>query len=106
MIATTNLTSNLDKAFERRFLYKIEFKKPEIAAKVKIWKSMIPALTQEECLLLAEKYGLSGGEIENIGRKVTINGILYSTKPTAKYIDTLCKEESLNKRNKLNPIGF
>lgn len=28
MIATTNLTQNLDKAFERRFLYKIEFSRP------------------------------------------------------------------------------
>ena len=28
LIATTNLTSNLDRAFERRFLYKVEFHKP------------------------------------------------------------------------------
>lgn len=28
LIATTNLTSNLDSAFERRFLFKIEFHKP------------------------------------------------------------------------------
>mgnify|MGYP006978583879 CR=1 FL=1 len=27
MIATTNLTTNLDKAFERRFIYKIRFDK-------------------------------------------------------------------------------
>lgn len=27
MIATTNLTQNLDRAFERRFLYKIEFER-------------------------------------------------------------------------------
>lgn len=33
LIATTNLTANLDKAFERRFLYKIEFKVPSIEAK-------------------------------------------------------------------------
>ena len=28
LIATTNLTSNLDSAFERRFLFKVEFNKP------------------------------------------------------------------------------
>ena len=33
MIATTNLTSNLDKAFERRFIYKIEFKRPSLEVK-------------------------------------------------------------------------
>jgi SpoVK/Ycf46/Vps4 family AAA+-type ATPase len=28
LIATTNLTQNMDKAFERRFLFKVEFEKP------------------------------------------------------------------------------
>lgn len=28
LIATTNLAENMDKAFERRFLYKIQFEKP------------------------------------------------------------------------------
>ena len=40
MIATTNLTQNLDKAFERRFLYKIKFEKPTVEARVLIWHSM------------------------------------------------------------------
>ena len=30
LIATTNLTTNLDPAFDRRFLYKIRFNKPEL----------------------------------------------------------------------------
>ena len=29
LIATTNLADNLDTAFERRFLYKIRFDKPD-----------------------------------------------------------------------------
>ncbi|MDR1143330.1 MAG: AAA family ATPase, partial [Spirochaetaceae bacterium] len=37
LIATTNMTINLDKAFERRFLYKIEFEKPDAEAKTAIW---------------------------------------------------------------------
>lgn len=36
MIATTNLTTNLDKAFERRFLYKIRFDKPSVEVRSKI----------------------------------------------------------------------
>ncbi len=36
LIATTNLVNNMDTAFERRFLFKIEFKKPNLAAKAKI----------------------------------------------------------------------
>ena len=36
MIATTNLTTNLDKAFERRFLYKIQFNRPTVEARAAI----------------------------------------------------------------------
>lgn len=42
MIATTNLEQNMDKAFERRFLYKIKFNKPSVEARMNIWRSMIP----------------------------------------------------------------
>ena len=44
MIATTNLQQNLDKAFERRFLYKIKFEKPTLEARASIWRTMIPEL--------------------------------------------------------------
>ena len=40
MIATTNLTTNLDKAFERRFLYKIRFDRPTVNARTENWKAM------------------------------------------------------------------
>ena len=36
MIATTNLADNFDKAFERRFIYKIKFEQPSVEAKVNI----------------------------------------------------------------------
>lgn len=43
LIATTNLTDNLDKAFERRFLYKIKFDRPGTEAREHIWHTMIPS---------------------------------------------------------------
>ena len=43
LIATTNLVQNMDKAFERRFLYKIRFEKPTIEARMNMWHEMIPA---------------------------------------------------------------
>ena len=76
MIATTNLTTNLDKAFERRFLYKIRFDKPTIDARKRIWMSMIPELNEEDASILASQFDLSGGEIENIVRKLSVNAIL------------------------------
>jgi hypothetical protein len=50
LIATTNLANNFDKAFERRFLYKIEFLKPLPEARKSIWKSMIPDLPEQEVI--------------------------------------------------------
>ena len=77
MIATTNLEGNMDPAFERRFLYKIHFEKPDARVRTKIWRQMIPELNEQEALALAANYDFSGGQIENIARKNTINSILY-----------------------------
>lgn len=94
MIATTNLSGNLDAAFERRFLYKVEFAKPTAAECRHIWQAMLPRLTDEQALALAEQYHLTGGQIENIARKYTVETILNGE--TDDYLDTirkLCAEE-------------
>ncbi len=106
MIATTNLTSNLDKAFERRFLYKIRFDKPTIEARSEIWQAMMPSLAAADAKTLAREYDMSGGEIENIVRKQTVNAILSGEKeadlPKLRY---LCSHERLNGGNR-SRIGF
>ncbi len=79
MIATTNLQQNMDKAFERRFLYKIKFDKPTEEARAHIWRSMIPELSDLNVHTLASKYDFSGGQIENIARHYAIDTILHGT---------------------------
>jgi len=106
MIATTNLTQNLDKAFERRFLYKIEFDKPKLEAKKKIWLSMLSALNEEEAAQLASQYDFSGGQIENIVRKYTVESILSGAKPSFETICGFCKTEFLYKEEEQRKIGF
>ncbi|NDW11929.1 AAA family ATPase [Bacteroides sp. 214] len=106
MIATTNLTQNLDKAFERRFLYKIEFDKPCVEAKEKIWHTMLPALSEQERLELAHNYNFSGGQIENIVRKYTVDSILNGIAPTLDTIHGYCQSESLYKNEERKKIGF
>jgi hypothetical protein len=105
MIATTNLTQNLDKAFERRFLYKIEFDKPSVEAKKMIWLAMIPALSAQDAEELAAAYDFSGGQIENIVRKRTIDGILNGTEPSMEVMHNYCRTESLY-RKEGRRIGF
>jgi ATP-dependent 26S proteasome regulatory subunit len=104
MIATTNLTQNLDKAFERRFLYKIEFSKPSIDVKRSIWQSIIPELSEADAATLANRYDFSGGQIENIARKATIDSIIVGCEPDLTKLDFHCQNESLT--NGRRAIGF
>ena len=106
MIATTNLQQNLDKAFERRFLYKVQFDKPTVEARACIWREMIPELGEAEVTALASKYDFSGGQIENVARHYAIDSILHG--PSADTLDSLtrhCDSERLNEKN-LRKIGF
>lgn len=107
MIATTNLTQNLDKAFERRFLYKIEFEKPSTEAKSRIWRSMIPTLDEQTAATLAERYDFSGGQIENIARKRTVDMILRGEEPSFEQLDEYCRSEMLGQPERSRRrIGF
>lgn len=106
MIATTNLTSNLDKAFERRFLYKILFNRPTIEARTAIWQAMMPSLAEIDARSLASQFDLSGGEIENITRKYTVGAIL-SGKDTIEVssIIEICHNERITNSTRKR-IGF
>jgi len=106
LIATTNLLTNLDAAFERRFIFKVEFKLPEKDSRAKIWKSMIPSLSEEDAATLADKFTFSGGNIENIARKSTVEYVLSGNEPTLSMLETYCQEEILSHKKTRNKIGF
>ena len=107
MIATTNLAGNLDSAFERRFLYKVKFEKPDATVRCRIWQEMIPALSDTDAMTLAKAFDLSGGQIENVARKNTINNILHGD--SSDRLSTLmgyCKDETMNTSSSYRPMGF
>ena len=106
MIATTNLTTNLDKAFERRFLYKIRFDKPSVEVRSKIWRTMLPTLSEENAQSLAAQFDLSGGEIENIARKHSVDSILSGKEDIdMQELISACQLERIV-QNKRTKIGF
>ena len=106
LIATTNLAQNMDRAFERRFLYKIKFNKPALKARMQIWQSMLPDLPEADIKILAEKYDFSGGQIENVARHYTIDSVLQGEKAVSleKLISHCNNECLLQKESK--KIGF
>ena len=106
LIATTNLTSNLDKAFERRFLYKVRFEKPSLEARVAIWRSMMPSLSEAEAEELASSFNFSGGQIENIVRKREIKALIGPEEPGFDEVRAYCEEETLDNTPKRKRIGF
>ena len=106
LIATTNLTQNLDPAFERRFLYKICFERPDASVREKIWHTLLPSLSPAECSALASSYDLSGGQMENVARKFSINTILYgSEKSPMDILHAYCNAERLDSQTPRR-IGF
>ena len=69
LIATTNLLESIDKAFSRRFNYKIEFLKPEETQRIQLWEKLLPEhLPLEDGFNIdkLKKYPLTGGQIEMI----------------------------------------
>ncbi len=69
VILTTNLDKNMDDAFSRRIMFKIDFPKPNAEGRALIWKTHFP----KDCPLaddvdyeeLGDSFELSGGHIKN-----------------------------------------
>lgn len=92
-ILTTNLKSSLDKAFQRRLRFTVDFPFPDATQREAIWQHVFPAKTPTEKLdpkLLAQ-LNMVGGNIRNIavnaaflaaeaGNKVTMQHLLAATK--------------------------
>ncbi len=107
LIATTNLTCNFDSAFERRFIYKVEFHKPDTEVKAKIWCSMLKDISADDARQLALHFDFSGGQIENIARKRTVDYILLGKYASFDELEDYCKAELLTDKNQRKQIaGF
>ena len=105
LIITTNLAAALDNAFERRFLYKIKFEKPTTEIKQKIWKSKLDWLDKTSAEHLATNYALSGGQIDNVVRKATVQEVLTGKRSSLKEIEGMCQKEKLEGSRQMH-IGF
>ena len=93
LLATTNLIDNLDPAFERRFLFKTQLIKPDAATRAKIWKSSLPELTESEANALADKFEMSGAQINNVVAKRDLAELYFNGDRGYDYIVKLCEKE-------------
>lgn len=105
-IATTNLASNMDSAFERRFLFKIKFENPSTEAKTSIWMNKLSWLDKESAAEFARDYDFSGGQIDNIVRKIAMNEVITGERPAITDIHDMCKCEKIDNLDGSRRMGF
>ena len=99
-ILTTNLKSSLDKAFQRRLRFTIDFPFPDAAQREVIWSRVFPAQTPTKDLQpdRLAKLNMTGGNIRNIalnaaflaaaaGASVEMAHVLQATRMEAVKID-------------------
>ena len=75
VILASNLRSNLDDAFSRRFQSMIYFPMPDVEQRTRLWRSMLPAqhmAAEVEIATLAQRYEVSGGAIANVIRHAAL----------------------------------
>ena len=106
LIATTNLTKNMDSAFERRFLYKVVFDKPGTEGRKGIWRTLLPDLPENKACELSGLFELSGGQIENIARKTEVDDIINGEGLSMDTLVQYCKSELQNNYVDEKKIGF
>ena len=95
ILATTNLTGNLDAAFERRFLYKVGFAKPNIQTSALVWKNYFRRIPADQALQLAKRFDFSPGEICNVRRKYDIERILGNSQKQFDLIWSISENEKI-----------
>jgi SpoVK/Ycf46/Vps4 family AAA+-type ATPase len=96
----------MDSAFERRFLYKITFDKPSMESRKGIWNALLPDLPENNAEELSGKFELSGGQIENIARKIEADAIINGEDLRMEKLAQYCRDETMNGFNSSKRIGF
>ncbi|TCP40194.1 ATP-binding protein [Rhodovulum marinum] len=78
MILATNLRSNIDDAFFRRFQMAIGFARPDAAQRERIWRGLladVPLAGDVDIADLARRHDLVGGSITNVARHAAITAM-------------------------------
>jgi SpoVK/Ycf46/Vps4 family AAA+-type ATPase len=99
-ILTTNLDKNIDDAFARRIMFKIEFPKPDVKHRTLIWKKLVP----KDCPVdddidyerLGESFELAGGNIKNAVVRAAYRAAERRDKITWDDIEFAAEKECIN----------
>lgn len=104
--STTNLANQLDKAFERRFLYKVEFEKPNSEVRQLILNNSFNDIQTETIAKVVSNFTLTGGQISNIKKKLLLKSIVEGIEDKEEVFIQFCKDELSLESMKNKPIGY
>lgn len=94
LVATTNMTGNLDAAFERRFLFKLEFKMPSTDTRKKLLMSAFKDMNNEHLNEMARQFTFTGSAIQNVQRRLMLMELMNeSFSPDIMLIKQFLSEE-------------
>ena len=88
-------------------IYKIQFKNPDEQTRKQILQSLIPGLSDTDATSLAAGFpSFSGGNIENVARKSTVNYVLTGTRPDLAALTDFCRGEQISQSGSRNRVGY
>lgn len=88
-----------------RSLFKIKFEEPNVEARYRIWKSMLPELNDNEARRLAE-YLLTGAQIANVLAKRDLAELYREDGLGLEFLRSLCETEGCSWGAGKRRIGF
>lgn len=94
LVATTNLNKNMDDAFERRFLWKVQIGHPNADTQDKMmWSAFKGEVNRQEVRMLSGQYSLTGGQLMNVRRKFLLETISHPRMNRYACLSELCQRE-------------
>ena len=96
-ILTTNMRKNLDAAFLRRLRFIVDFPKPDVDAREKIWRQCLPEgsrdLTDIDFRQLARRLDITGGQIRQITLRAAFIGAAADSRIKLEHIAQAARAE-------------
>ncbi len=113
LILTTNLQTNMDEAFFRRFDLKLRFELPDYECRKELWKlylrDEIPGAKEIDIEVLADRYGFSGAQIALVVQNACVDALSRKGSAMRLFLTDLVKFAELEKpwsKSMNKSIGF
>jgi SpoVK/Ycf46/Vps4 family AAA+-type ATPase len=108
LVATTNLNKNMDEAFERRFLWKVQIGHPDTETQDRMmWSAFKGEINRQEARLLSGQFSMTGGQLMNVRRKFLLETITHPRMNRFLCLSELCQQElNFGTKASRKEIGF